>query len=42
MSREPSVDRLQQIDEIFHEALQRDPDVVMAHSQTMKVLAGLG
>src|SRR5713226_10297151 len=26
----------------YLEALQRDPDVVMAHSQTMKVLAGLG
>ena len=25
----------------YLEALQRDPDVVMAHSQTMKVLAGL-
>ena len=26
----------------YLEALQRDPDVVMAHSEAMKVLAGLG
>jgi len=26
----------------YLEALQRDPDVVMAHSETMKVLASLG